>query len=46
MFSLLPYLKNITVVTNNNSVINLVYIYFVGGYLRKYSSDFTKENQK
>lgn len=31
MFSVLPYLKNITVVTNNNSVFNLVYIYFIGG---------------
>lgn len=46
MFSLLPYLKNITVVTNNNSVINLIYIYFVGGYIRKYSEDFSKNNMR
>ena len=46
MFSLLPYLKNITVVTNNNSVFNLVYIYFIGGYLRKYSSDFSRVKMK
>ena len=46
MFSVLPYLKNITVVTNNNSVFNLVYIYFIGGYLRKYSSDFSRDKMK
>ncbi len=46
MFSLLPYLKNITVVTNNNSVFNLIYIYFIGGYLRKYSSDFLRDKMK
>ncbi|WP_421076788.1 acyltransferase family protein [Lactobacillus gasseri] len=46
MFSLLPYMKNITVITNNNSVINLVYIYFIGGYLRKYNDDFSKDKMK
>nr|WP_270457405.1 acyltransferase family protein [Lactobacillus gasseri] len=46
MFSLLPYVKNITVITNNNSVINLVYIYFIGGYLRKYNDDFSKDKMK
>ncbi len=46
MFSILPYFKNIAVITNNNSVINLIYIYFMGGYLRKYSSDFLKNKMK
>ncbi|WP_251717090.1 acyltransferase [Lactobacillus agrestimuris] len=46
MLSLLPYLKNITVVTNNNSIFNLLYIYFIGGYIKKYKEDFSKANMK
>lgn len=46
IFSLLQYLKNITVVTNNNSIVDLIYIYLIGGYIRKYSIDFTKDNMK
>ncbi|RVU70942.1 MULTISPECIES: acyltransferase [Lactobacillus] len=46
IFSLLQYLKNITVITNNNSIVDLIYIYFVGGYIRKYSKDFTSTRRK
>lgn len=46
MFSLLSYMRNITAVANNNSVINLVYIYFIGGYLRKYNDHFSKDKMK
>lgn len=45
MTEFLPLIKNHSYITGD-TFFSLIPIYFVGGYLRKYSSDFEKQNKK
>lgn len=46
LFSVLPYIKNTSVNIDSGTVVYLIYIYFIGEYIRKYSNEFDRSKNK